>query len=685
MKMAHKDNGPASDPHTGHKMSDMQGSHDRHAGHSVAMFRDKFWLSFALTIPVVFWSTDVQHWLGYTAPSFPGSKFIPAILGTIVFVYGGLVFIRGAWGELADHKPGMMTLVSLAIIVAFGTSVAATFGLFEIDVWWEVASLITIMVLGHWLEMRAIFQARGALNALAALLPATAERVNGADIQSVPLSELRVGDIVLVRPGARVPADGVVAEGSADVDESMITGESKTVSKVAGARVVAGTVASGGSLRVSITAVGDQTALSGIMRLVATAQASESRTQALADRAAAILFYMAVASGAITFAYWWFAGDREHALIRTATVLIIACPHALGLAIPLVIAISTSIGAQNGLLVKDRLALERARNLNMVIFDKTGTLTRGSPAVSGVAAAPGTTEDDLIARAAAVESTSEHPLAKAIVAEAKRRNVTQLSATNFEALAGRGAKALVEGESVVVGGPRLLTEAKITVPPEVGKLAATWATDGKTILYAVAQGRLLGAFAVEDEIRPESSEAITALHRLGIRIAMITGDSKTVADSVARRIGIDEVAAEVLPADKAAAVKRFQTGGKKVAMVGDGVNDAPALATADVGIAIGAGTDVAIESAGIVLVRSDPRDVVGAIRLSRATYTKMIQNLVWATAYNLVAIPVAAGVLVHWGLDLPMSVGAIAMSASTIIVAANAQFLRRIKLQRDTL
>jgi len=683
MKMAHKDNGPASDPHAGHKMSDMQGSHDRHAGHSVAMFRDKFWLSFALTIPVVFWSTDVQHWLGYTAPSFPGSKFIPAILGTIVFVYGGLVFIRGAWGELADHKPGMMTLISLAIIVAFGTSVAATFGLFEIDVWWEVASLITIMVLGHWLEMRAISQARGALNALAALLPATAERVNGADIQSVPLSELRVGDIVLVRPGARVPADGVVAEGSADVDESMITGESKTVSKVAGARVVAGTVASGGSLRVSITAVGDQTALSGIMRLVATAQTSGSRTQALADRAAAILFYVAVASGAITFAYWWFAGDGEHALIRTATVLIIACPHALGLAIPLVIAISTSIGAQNGLLVKDRLALERARNLNMVIFDKTGTLTRGSPAVSGVAAAPGTTEDDLIVRAAAVESTSEHPLAKAIVAEAKRRNVTQLSATNFEALAGRGAKALVEGESVVVGGPRLLTEAKITVPPEVGKLAATWATDGKTVLYAVAQGRLLGAFAVEDEIRPESSEAVTELHRLGIRVAMITGDSKTVADSVAKRIGIDEVAAEVLPADKASTVKRFQAGGKKVAMVGDGVNDAPALATSDVGIAIGAGTDVAIESAGIVLVRSDPRDVVGAIELSRATYRKMIQNLVWATGYNLIAIPVAAGLFVHWGFDLPMSIGAVAMSLSTIIVAANAQLLRRLKLQRD--
>src|SRR6267143_2132624 len=661
--MTHNDHGQVPDPHSGHKMSNDHGSHDRHAGHSVAMFRDKFWLSFALTIPVVFWSTDVQHWLGYTAPSFPGSKFVPAILGAVVFVYGGLVFVRGAWGELADHKPGMMTLISLAIVVAFGTSLAATFALFEIDVWWEVASLITIMVLGHWLEMRAISQARGALNALAALLPDTAERINGTDTRSVPLSELRVGDIVLVRPGARVPADGVVADGSADVDESMITGESKTVPKAAGAKVIAGTVASGGSLRVSITAIGDQTALSGIMRLVATAQASGSRTQALADRAAAILFYVAVVSGGITFTYWWFSGDREHALIRTATVLIIACPHALGLAIPLVI----------------------ARNLDMVIFDKTGTLTRGSPAVSGVAAARGTTEDDLIARAAAVESTSEHPLAKAIVAEAKRRGVAQLSATNFEALAGRGAKALVEGQGVVVSGPRLLAEAKITVPPEVEKLTTAWAAEGKTVLYTVAQDRLLGAFSVEDEIRPESSEAVAELHRLGIQVAMITGDSKTVADSVARRIGIDEVAAEVLPADKAAAVKKFQMGGKKVAMVGDGVNDAPALATADVGIAIGAGTDVAIESAGIVLVRSDPRDVVKVVELSRATYRKMIQNLVWATGYNVVAIPVAAGLFVRWGVDLPMSVGAIAMSASTIIVAANAQLLRRLKLQSETL
>jgi Cu2+-exporting ATPase len=682
--MSHNDH-RASEPYGGHTMSDMHGSHDRHAGHSVAMFRDKFWLSLALTIPVVFWSPDVQHWLGYTAPSFPGSTLIPAILGTVVFVYGGLVFIRGAWSELADHKPGMMTLISLAIIVAFGTSLAATFGLFEIDVWWEVASLITIMILGHWLEMRAISQARGALNALAALIPDTAERVRGADTQTVPLSELRIGDIVLVRPGARVPADGTVVEGAADVDESMITGESKTVPKVAASNVIAGTVASGGSLRVSIAAIGDQTVLSGIMRLVAAAQASGSRAQALADRAAAILFYIAVASGAMTFGYWWFSGDRAHALMRTATVLVIACPHALGLAIPLVIAISTSLGAQNGLLVKDRLALERARNLDIVIFDKTGTLTRGAPAVSGVAAAPGTTEDDLIARAAAVESNSEHPLAKAIVSAAGRRSLTRLAVTNFEALPGRGAKALVEGTTVEIGGPRLVAEARVTVPPEVEQLTTAWASEGKTILYTLAEGRLLGAFAVEDEIRPESSEAVAALHRLGVRVAMITGDSKAVADSVARRIGIDEVAAEVLPADKAAAVKNFQAGGKRVAMVGDGVNDAPALATANVGIAIGAGTDVAIESAGIVLVRSDPRDVVGAIELSRATYRKMIQNLVWATAYNIVAIPVAAGLFVHWGFDLPMSVGAVAMSLSTIIVAANAQLLRGLKLQQDAL
>jgi Cu2+-exporting ATPase len=680
--MDHRHEHPA-DAESDHKMPSTQGSHNRHAGHSVAMFRDKFWLSFALTIPVVAWSADVQHWIGYTAPVFPGSTLIPPILGTIVFLYGGIVFVRGAWRELASRKPGMMTLISLAILVAFSTSLAATFGIFDVDVWWELASLITIMVLGHWLEMKAIAQAHGALDALAALLPDTAERVSGSATVKVPISQLRAEDVVLVRPGERIPADGIIAEGTADVDESMITGESKAVSKTTGATVIAGTVASGSSLRVRVTAIGEKTALSGIMRLVATAQASGSRTQALADRAAAILFYVALGSGVLTFAYWWIAGDKEHALIRTATVLIIACPHALGLAIPLVIAISTSIGAKNGLLVKDRLALERARNLNMVIFDKTGTLTRGSPALSGIATAPGTSEEELLAIASSVEADSEHPIAKAIVAAGKKRGLKIESAVGFEALPGRGAKAVVNGKTINVGGPRLLAGLKAQVSTEIESVTRTWATDGRTVLYVIVDNRVLGALAVEDEIRPESAEAVESLHKMGVKVAMITGDSQSVADSAARRLKIDEVAAQVLPADKAAAVKKFQLGGKKVAMVGDGVNDAPALATADVGIAIGAGTDVAIESAGIVLVRSDPRDVVGAIELSRATYRKMVQNLIWATAYNLVAIPVAAGLFIRWGVDLPMSVGAIAMSLSTVVVAANAQLLRRLDLRRD--
>jgi Cu2+-exporting ATPase len=606
------------------------GGHDRHAGHSVAMFRDRFWLSFLLTLPVIAWSEDPQMWLGYEAPAFPGSDLVPAILGTVVFLYGGLVFLRGGRDELADRKPGMMTLISLAILVAFVTSWAGTLGLLDVEIWWELATLVTIMLLGHWLEMRSIAQARGALAALAELLPDTAERiVDGGAVETVALSALAAGDVVLVRPGARIPADGVVDEGAADVDESLLTGESRPVPKESGA--------AGGSLRVRLTAVGEATALSGIVRMVAEAQASASRAQALADRAAALLFYVALAAGSITLVVWWLLGDAEGALTRTATVLVIACPHALGLAIPLVIAISTSLGARNGLLVKDRLALERARELDVVIFDKTGTLTRGEPAVTAVipAGAGGPGEDDVLALAAAVEADSEHPLARAIVRAAGERGLAPGPASGFEALAGRGARATVGGRVVEVGGPRLLAERGL----------------------------------------------VAILHRLGVRVAMITGDSQAVAASVARRIGIDEVAAEVLPADKAAAVRGFQAGKRRVAMVGDGVNDAPALATADVGIAIGAGTDVAVESAGIVLVRSDPRDVVGAIALSRATYRKMVENLVWATGYNLVAIPVAAGVLAPWGIDLPMAAGAVAMSLSTIIVAANAQLLRRLRLR----
>lgn len=674
--------GNASETPSGHDTHG-GGGHDKHAGHSVAMFRDKFWLSLALTVPVVLLSHDIQMWLGYEIPMFPGAVYLPAVLGTIIFLYGGLVFLRGAAGELADRQPGMMTLISLAIVVAFGTSWAGTLGLFEVEIWWELSTLITIMLLGHWLEMRSIAQARGALAALAELLPDTAERVTATGTETVPLAALAQGDVVLVRPGARVPADGTVAEGGADVDESMVTGESRPVPKEPGDAVVAGTVAAGGSLRVRLTAVGEETALSGIMRMVAAAQASASRAQALADRAAALLFYVALGAGVLTLVVWWILGDQEGALVRTATVLVIACPHALGLAIPLVIAISTSLGARNGLLVKDRIALERAREVEVVIFDKTGTLTRGEPVLAGVATAPGVEEADVLRLAAAVEADSEHPLARAIVAGARKRNIDPGRAEAFEALAGRGARASVDGKTVYVGGPRLLDELRIAPASELSTETDRWAANGASVLHVVTGDRVIGAIAVEDEIRPESREAVERLHAMGVKVAMITGDTQAVADSVAGRLGIDEVAAQVLPGDKAQAVRRFQEGGRKVAMVGDGINDAPALATADVGIAIGAGTDVAVESAGIVLVRSDPRDVVGAIELSRASYGKMIQNLVWATGYNVLAIPVAAGVLVPWGFDLPMAVGAIAMSVSTIVVAANAQLLRRLRLRPE--
>ncbi len=659
-------------------------AHDRHAGHSVAMFRDKFWLSLALTIPVVLLSTDVQTWFGYATPSFPLSEFAPAILGTIVFLYGGLVFIRGAQGELAERQPGMMTLISLAIVVAFVTSWAGTLGLFEVEIWWELATLITIMLLGHWLEMRSIAQARGALAALAELLPDTAERVIDGETETVSLAALAVDDVVLVRPGSRIPADGEVVDGTADVDESMITGESRPVAKELGDRVIAGTVAAGASLRVRVTAVGDATALSGIMRMVAAAQASASRAQALADRAAAILFYVALAAGLVTLGFWWLHGDREGALVRTATVLVIACPHALGLAIPLVIAISTSLGARNGLLVKNRIALERARELDVVIFDKTGTLTRGQPVLADVLVGPTDREDEALRYIAGAEADSEHPLARAIVEGVRRRGLEPRSGSDFRAEAGVGVRATVDGEDVWVGGPRMLGTRGVEADGRLHEAADRWAAEGRTVLFGIMFSRVVAVLAIEDEIRPESAEAVKRLHAMGLKVAMITGDAQPVADSVARRLGIDEVAAQVLPADKAEAVKRFQQGGRKVAMVGDGVNDAPALATADVGIAIGAGTDVAVESAGIVLIRSDPRDVVGAIELSRATYAKMIQNLVWATGYNLVAIPVAAGLLVPWGIDLPMAVGAIAMSLSTIIVAGNAQLLRRLRLRTDT-
>jgi P-type Cu2+ transporter len=659
-----------------------QGDHAGHAGHGdhAAMFRDLLAVSALLTVPVVVWSPTIQHWFGYTAPSFPGSALIVPVLGTIVFVYGGRPFLVGGWQELRARQPGMMLLIALAISVAFLASAATSLGFFDQEVWWELALLIVIMLLGHWLEMRAIGQARGALAALAELLPDTAERVVGDDVEVVAVGGLEVGDVVLVRPGARVPADGTVVAGSADVDESMITGESNPVARGEGDRVVAATVVTDASLRVEVTATGDDTALAGIQRLVADAQQSRSRTQVLADRAAALLFYLAVVSASITALVWVALGQPDQALARTVTVLVIACPHALGLAIPLVTSISTSKAARAGILVTDRMALERMRVVDTVLFDKTGTLTRGAHEVVDVVTVDGVEPDRLLALAGAVEADSEHPLARAIHEHARER-VPVPAATGFRALAGRGVVAEVDGHTVEVGGPALLRERGIE-PPE----ALTTALDdarrrGAAVLHVLVGGEVVGALALADAVREESREAVAALHDAGVRVAMITGDARQVAEAVADDLGIDDVFAEVLPEDKDAEVARLQEAGAVVAMVGDGVNDAPALARADVGIAIGAGTDVAIGSAGIVLGSDDPRGVVAVRRLSAATYRKMVQNLWWAAGYNLVAIPLAAGVLAPIGIVLPMAVGAVLMSTSTIVVALNAQLLRRVALR----
>jgi P-type Cu2+ transporter len=666
------------DMHEGHGSGEHAG-HDEHAGHSVAMFRDRFWLSLLLTIPVLVWSEMVQEWLGYTAPSFPLSVRIPAILGTVIFVYGGMPFLKGGVQELRDRQPGMMLLISLAIVVAFVASLASEFDWLDLEFWWELALLIDVMLLGHWQEMKAIGQASGALEAIAALLPDEAEVVHGAEVHTVVVSDLRPRDVVLVRPGGRVPADGMVIEGGASFDESMITGESRTVRRSSGDHVVAGTVATDNSVRIEVEAVGDETALAGIQRLVHEAQASRSRAQALADRAAAILFYIAVAAGALTFVVWAAIGDTGEAVERSVTVLVISCPHALGLAIPLVISISTGIAARAGILIRDRLALERMRTVGAVLFDKTGTLTKGRPAVRDVTGV-GVPADEVLRLAAAVEASSEHPLAKAIVSAATANGGIP-NASDFRALPGRGVQAVVDGTPVEVGGPALLRERAIDMPSEITDDVETWSARGATVLSVVSDGRIIGAVAVEDEIRPESAESVQELHREGVRVVMITGDASEVADAIAADVGVDEVIAEVLPEDKAEAVAGLQGRGLQVAMVGDGVNDAPALARADVGIAIGAGTDVAIESAGVVLAGDDPRGVVSVRRLSKASYRKMLQNLGWAVGYNVIAIPLAAGVFAWAGLVLAPAVGALAMSISTIVVAVNAMLLRRLDLR----
>lgn len=651
------------------------GGHGDHAG----MFRRKFWLSLVLTVPVVLYSHMLMVLTGWSPPGFPGDHWVAPVLGTAVLLYGGRVFLTAGWGEARARRPGMMLLISMGLLVAFGASVATTAGWLEADLWPELATLVTIMLLGHWLEMRALGQAKGALAALATLLPDEAERVTASGTELVAVSELAPGDVVLVRPGGRVPADGVVVEGEAELDESMITGESRPVARSAGERVVAGSVVSGSSVRARVDAVGEDTALAGIGRLVAAAEASKSRAQALADRAAALLFYVAVVSGTITFGVWAGLGRTDYAFLRTVTVLVIACPHALGLAIPLVVSLSTSISARAGILVKDRMALERMRTVDTVLFDKTGTLTLANHAVTGTASAA-MSDQDLLGLAAAVESDSEHPLARAIVAAAEEAGAGRLAASGFRSMAGRGVEAVVDGSAVAVGGPALLRHKGLELPPQLAGEVEAWTSRGAAVLYVVRDGTVVGALALEDQVRPESRQAVDQLHALGTRVVMVTGDARQVADAVAAELGIDEVFAEVLPEEKDSIVAELQGRGERVAMVGDGVNDAPALARADVGIAIGAGTDVAIESAGVVLASSDPRSVVGVVRLSRASYRKMVQNLVWGAGYNLFAIPLAAGALAFAGFTLSPAVGAVLMSASTVVVALNAQLLRRLDL-----
>jgi P-type Cu2+ transporter len=661
-----------------------QGTHLGHGGHGdhAAQFRNRFWLSLALTIPVIIFSGMFADLVGYPLPGFVGADWIPPVLGTVIFLYGGAPFLTGAWAELRSRRPGMMLLIAMAITVAFIASWATTIGLFNLDFWWELALLIVIMLLGHWLEMRALGAASGALEALAALLPDTADKITSEGVVEVPVAELAADDVVLVRSGSRVPADGVVVSGSAAMDESMITGESRPATRNEGERVVAGTVATDNSIRVRITAVGEETTLAGIQRLVAEAQGSHSRAQALADRAAAFLFYFAAATGLVTFTIWTLLGDTDEAVTRAVTVLVIACPHALGLAIPLVIAIATERAAEAGVLVKDRLSLEHMRTVDVVLFDKTGTLTKGEPSVTG--AATDYDKDDLLALAAAVEADSEHPLARAIVRAASARLPAGATRTpvaaEFRSMTGRGVQAEVDGATVSIGGSAMLRELNVAVPPALAEGTAPWAERGAAILHVVRNGDVLGAIALEDEIRPESRQVVDELHRRGLRVAMLTGDAWEVARAVAQELGVDELFAEVLPEDKDSKVAELQSRGHRVAMVGDGVNDAPALARADVGIAIGAGTDVAIESAGVVLASDDPRAVLSVIELSRAAYRKMWQNLAWATGYNIITVPIAAGVLAFAGIAISPAVAAILMSASTIVVALNAQLLRRLKL-----
>ena len=652
-----------------------------HSGHE-EMFRQRFWVCLALSVPVLVWSDTIQGWFGYTAPEFPGSFLIVPVVATVVFFYGGVPFLQMAVPEIRNRNPGMMTLISLAILVAYGYSMTALVWDLGSDFFWELVTLIDVMLLGHWLEMRSVRQASGALDALAELIPDTAEVVVDDDVVERPIDDLAVGDVVLIRTGASAPADATVVEGSSKVNEAMVTGESKPVDKSPDDDLIAGTVNVGdSSLRAEVSAVGDDTALAGIMRLVADAEASKSPTQLLADRAASFLFYAAVASAVITAIVWTLVDGASQATVaRVVTVLVIACPHALGLAIPLVVSITTKIAADNGTLIRNREAIDTARSITVVATDKTGTLTEGRIGLVDIATTDDVSEDDAITVAASVEGDSEHLIAKAIRHEATERGVDRREVSNFEVKKGRGVAAAVDGARIEIGGPRLLEDLGVDLPEALSMFASSAGGEGRSVVYVIRDGTPIAAFSFADVIREESSQAVDALHGMDIEVVMITGDSEQVAAAVASELGIDDYRAEVLPEDKDHIIDELRGSDAFVAMVGDGVNDAPALARADIGIAIGSGTDVAVESADLVLVKSNPLDIVRIIRLSAASYRKQVQNIWWAAGYNIVMIPLAAGVLAPWGILIPPAVGALVMSISTIIVAANAQLLRRVDI-----
>ncbi|WP_432558334.1 heavy metal translocating P-type ATPase [Granulicoccus sp. GXG6511] len=683
------------DRHTGHDAEGTHAEHEHgtdHAGHGghgghgdhVGQFRRLFWIMLVLAIPVVGFNEMFAHLTGLPLPDAGWVRWVSPTLGTVMFFWGGWPFLTGGLSEIRSRKPGMMLLIALALTVAFVASWGASLQVLshELNFWWELALLVVIMLLGHWIEMRSLAQTTSALDSLAALLPDEAEKVAGDDVVRVAPADLVVGDVVIVRPGASVPADGKILDGSASMDESMVTGESRTVRRARGDHVVAGTIATDSGLRVEVSATGDDTALAGIQKLVSDAQASSSRAQRIADTAAAWLFWFALGAAIITAIVWALLGLPGDAVVRTITVLVIACPHALGLAIPLVVSIATERAARGGVLIKDRLALESMRTVDTVLFDKTGTLTRGEPTVTATDPVGDRRGDEVLALAAAAEADSEHPLAHAITGAARARSLDVPRATDFSSSPAVGVKAIIENTVIEVGGPYLLDQHNAQELP----IAEQWRSEGAIILHVLADGEVIGALRLADEIRPESHDAVDALHATGVQVVMITGDAQAVADTVADELGIDRVFAGVRPEDKALKVEELQREGKRVAMVGDGVNDAPALAQADVGIAIGAGTDVAIGSAGVILASSDPRSVLSVIDLSRAAFRKMKQNLWWAAGYNLLAVPLAAGVLAPIGFVLPMSIGAILMSASTVLVALNAQLLRRLDLapQRTT-